>query len=152
MRQKPEKLSTFVYEGLGFPIRLINVPMRKSLGHWILDINFNRLHIGVLLLLVKKPERLSGKEIRFIRHYLEKSARDFGKLLGVSHVAVLKWENEERKMTIGTEIQIRLYILDHLRVTDKEFRKIYLTFTPEMIDRKDNIEYSLELDAERIAC
>lgn len=99
---KNRKVKTFVYEGLGFPIRLINVPMRKVFGEWVLDINFNTLHIGVLLLLVKRRASLSGKQLRFIRHYFELSTREFAKLFGVAHTAVLKWENEDRKMAPGT--------------------------------------------------
>ena len=130
------KTTTITYKGLGFPIRLVNVPMRKAFGEWVLDINFNQLQIAVLLVLAKKTAPLSGKEVRFIRHYLNMSTHAFAKLLGVSHVAILKWEKEERKMAPGTEICIRLYVLDHLQVTDKEFRKIYLTFKPEVIAKK----------------
>lgn len=146
------KTDTFVYHGLGFPIRLINVPMKKVFGEWALDINFNQLHLNVLLILVKKPTPLSGKEVRFIRHYLEMSTHTFSKLFGVTHTAVLKWENEERKMATGTEICVRLHVLDHLKVTDKEFRKIYLAFKPEIISKKRVEGATLELDVDKIAC
>lgn len=146
------KRETLVYEGFGFPIRLINVPLKKTFGEWVFDINFNQLQVAVLLLIVKKQTPLSGKQIRFIRHYLRMSTHAFAKLLGVTHVAVLKWENEERKMTAGTEIYIRLHVLDHLKVTDKEFRKIYLAFNPEVISKKHLEDNPLEIDAEKIAC
>lgn len=149
---KDRKTETLIYEGLGFPIRLINVPMRKAFGEWVFDINFNQLQIAVLLMLAKKQSPLTGKEIRFIRHYLRMSTHAFAKLLGVTHVAVLKWESEERKMAAGTEIYIRLHVLDHLKVTDKEFRKIYLAFKPEVISKKRVEETPLEVEAEKIAC
>ena len=147
-----KKIETLIYEGLGFPIRLVNVPMRKAFGEWILDINFNQLQIVALLMLAKKETPLSGRELRFIRHYLRMSTHVFGKLLGVTHVAVLKWENEERKMATGTEIYIRLHVLDHLKVTDKQFRKIYLAFKPEIISKKCVEGNPLEIDAEKMAC
>ena len=103
-------------------------------------------------MLVKKDIPLSGKELRFIRHYLEMSTHAFAKLFGVTHTAVLKWENGERKMSPGMEICIRLYVLDHLQVTDKEFRKIYLTFKPEVIAKKHVKSIPLEIDADKIAC
>ena len=31
---KKRKKKTFIYEGLGFPIKLINVPMKKVFGEW----------------------------------------------------------------------------------------------------------------------
>lgn len=49
----------------------------------------------------------------------------FGKLFGVSHVAVVKWENDKAKINPATELCIRLYVMDHLVPKDKEFRKFY---------------------------
>ncbi len=146
------KRDTFIYDGLGFPVRLINVPLKKVFNEWILDIDFNQFHLAVLLMLVKKRSRLRGKEVRFIRHYLELSTHAFAKLFGVTHTAILKWENEERKMGVGTEICIRLHVLDHLKVTDKEFRKIYLTFTPEVITKKPSQNIPLDIEVDKIAC
>lgn len=145
------KTDTLIYEGLGFPIRLINVPMKKKFGEWVIDINFNHLQIVVLRLLALKLNLLKGAELRFIRHYFEMSTHTFAKLFGVTHAAVLKWENEESKMNFGTEIWIRLYILDHLKVSDKEFRRSYLKLNPETINRTDKIVL-LEVDADIIAC
>lgn len=150
MREK--KKETFIYEGLGFPILLINVPMRKTLGKWVLDINFASLQRTALLMLAKKAAPLSGDEIRFIRHYLNKSTHEFALMLGVSHVSVLNWENEERKMNTNTEIVLRLRVLDHLKVPDKEFRKVYLTFDPQSISKQPAESMPLEIDIEKIAC
>lgn len=147
-----KKTKTIVYNGLGFPIRLINVPMRKAYGEWLLDINFNQLQVVVLLMLAKQTTPLSGREITFIRHYFDMSTIEFGKLLGATHVAVLKWEREERRMNANTEIFLRLYILNRLNVTDKEFRKIYLTFKPEVISKRLADNTLLEIDADKIAC
>lgn len=147
-----KKIDTIMYNGLGFPIRLVNVPMRKAYGEWLLDINFNQLQVVVLLMLAKQTATLSGKEITFIRHYFDMSTIEFGKLLGATHVAVLKWEREERRMNANTEIFLRLYILNQLNVTDKEFRKIYLTFKPEVISKHYTESVPLEIDAEKIAC
>lgn len=148
------KVDTITYNGFGFPIRLINVPMRKAYGDWVLEIDFDQLQIAVLLLLVKQSTPLSGREITFIRHYLDLSTIQFGELLGVTHVAVLKWESESRKMNPSTEIFLRLHILDQLKVTDKEFRKIYLTFKPKVISKRkpDTSLLKIDVEAEKIAC
>ncbi|MDB6080842.1 MAG: hypothetical protein JWO53_114 [Chlamydiia bacterium] len=147
-----KKRDTILYNGLGFPIRLINVPMRKAYGEWILDIDFNQLQVVALLMLVKQNNSFSGKEIAFIRHYFDMSTVEFGKLLGVSHVAVLKWVREERKMNVTTEIFLRSCILNQLKVTDKDFRRIYLTFKPEVISKRAIESIPLEIDADKIAC
>lgn len=147
-----KKIDTIIYNGLGFPIRLVNVPMRKAYGQWLLDISFNQLQVVALLMLAKQATPLSGKEITFIRHYFEMSTIEFGKLLGATHVAVLKWEREERRMNANTEIFLRSYILNRLNVTDREFRKIYLTFQPSLISKRQIESIPLEIDADKIAC
>lgn len=149
---KNTKKETFIWEGLGFPIRLVNVPMKKVFGEWVIDINFNSLQIDVLNILARKPTPLSGGELRFIIDYLEMSIRDFAKLFGVTHAAVLKWEKEESRMNPSTEVCLRLYILNHLKVTDKEFRKLYLKITPNNLANAEDDYNPLEFDAEKIAC
>ena len=149
---KNTKKETLIWEGLGFPIRLINVPMKKVFGEWVIDINFNIFQIAVLNSLARKPTPLSGGELRFIIDYLEMSIRDFAKLFGVTHAAVLKWEKEESRMNPSTEVCLRLYILNHLKVTDKEFRKLYLKINPENLANAENDYNPLEFDAEKIAC
>jgi len=148
-----EKIDTIIYKGLGFPIRLINVPMRKAYGDWVLNIDFDRLQIAALLMLAKQGTRLSGREITFIRHYFDMTTGEFGALLGVTHVAVLKWELEERVMNVNTEIFLRSYILNRLNVTDKEFRKIYRSYDPKTISKQPAESASLlEIEADKIAC
>jgi len=148
---KEKKIGAFIYEELGFPIRLINVPMKKVFGEWAIDINFNTLQIVVLNILARKPTALTGSELRFIIDYLEMSTRDFAQLFGVTHTAVLKWENEKSKMNPSTEVYLRLYILDYLNVTDKEFRKIYLKIKPKNLIPLENETITVEIDAEKIA-
>lgn len=140
-----------VYTGLGFPIRLVNVPLKKVFGEWVIDVNFNTLQLAVLKILARKPTSLTGKEIRFIIDYLEMSNREFAKLFGVTHAAVLKWEKEEVKMNPSTEIYLRLYLFNYLKVTDKEFRKLYQKIKVENLISLGN-ETPLEIDADKIAC
>ena len=33
------KKETFIFEGLGFPIKLIDTPMKKVFGQWVIDID-----------------------------------------------------------------------------------------------------------------
>jgi len=122
---KDRKKATFVYEGLGFPVLLIDVPMKKVFGEWAIDVGLNRLQLAALHLLLRKRAALTGDEIRFIRKFLEMSTTEFGDTFGVSHVAVVKWENEQMRMNPGMEVYIRLHMWNHLRLKDKEFRKFY---------------------------
>lgn len=150
--KKETKRESFIYEGLGFPIRLINVPMKKVFGEWAMDINFNVLQKNVLHLLARKPMPLSGNELRFIVGYLEMSTREFANLFDVTHVAVLKWLKEGSKMNPNTEICLRLYLLDFLQVTDKEFRKLYVKIREKNLADVEGGNSHMEIDAEKIAC
>lgn len=122
---KEKKNMSLVYEGLGFPVNLVNFPLRKILGEWTLDIDVNKLQMLVLQALIHKPAPLSGSELKFIRKYLEISTSAFGKLFGVTHAAVLKWENNRVHINPATEVCIRLHVLDQLKAKDKEFRDLF---------------------------
>lgn len=118
----------FVYEGLGFPIILKNVPMIFIRDSWVLDINLNTFQKVVLLGLAFHKYLLSGNQIRFIRLWLGLTQTEFGKLLGVTHPAVVKWEksgNEPSKMTLAIERDLRFRILDRILCEDKIFRKAF---------------------------
>lgn len=145
-------MDTFIWEGLGFPIRLVNVPMKKVFGEWVLDINLEHFQKAVLHMLARKPTPLSGCELRFIIDYLKMSTREFAHLFGVTHAAVSKWENEKSRMNPSTEVCLRLYILNHLKVADKEFRKLYLKMSPQNLANAESDETPLEIDVEKIAC
>lgn len=149
---KEKQKDTFIWEGLGFPIRLVNVPMKKVFGEWVLDINLELFQKVVLHTLAKKQTPLSGAELRFIVDYLRMSTREFARLFGVTHAAVLKWENEKSRMNPSTEVCLRLYILNHLKVADKEFRRLYLKISHQNLANSENNEIPLEIDAEKIAC
>ncbi len=123
--KKNKKTKTFIYKGLGIPIKLVNVPMKKAAGVWCIDINMNKLMRVVLDALIRKPTALTGEELRYIRKYLEMTMAEFGAAFGVSHVAVLKWEGKQNRISPALELCIRLYILNYLRAKDREFRLLY---------------------------
>ena len=132
---KKQKTETFIYEGLGFPIKLIDVPMKKMCGEWVIDIDMMELQLVVLRYLAYKPTRLTKDELRFIRKFLVLTTSDFGKMFGVTHAAVLQWENGKRRLTPSTEFCIRLRILSHLRAKDKECRNLYNTVSLEKLSQ-----------------
>lgn len=126
MKKKIEK--SYTYEGLGFPVLLINVPMIKIRGEFILDIDYNKLQKAVLLHLTHKKLPLTGNEIQFIRKYFALNTTAFGHLFGYSHSAVLKWENQGdafARIAPTAEIYLRLYILDFLQKDALDFKELY---------------------------
>lgn len=108
---------TFVYEGLGFPIQLIDAPMKKVFGEWIIDVDMIALQKFVFKDLMHKSYSLTGKQIRFMRKFLEISTIELGRKLGVPRAAVVKWERGLAKMSLSQQSRIRLVFMEHF--TDK---------------------------------
>lgn len=150
--KKKTKRESFTYHGLGFPIYLINVPMKNVLGEWAIDINFNALQTVVLGMLAQKTSLLTGDELRFIIGYLGLSTRKFAQVLDVTHVAVLKWLKETGRMNPNTELCLRLYLLDHLGVTDSEFKQLYLGLRQKHLSDPVCESVPMEINVENIAC
>lgn len=144
---KDHKRETFIYEDLGFPILLVNAPLRKSFGEWVIDINFNKLRSDILHHLIHKPARLTGAELRFIRKYFEMTTTEFGKVFGVTHVTVLKWESEENRLAPTTDVCIRLYILRRLRAKHEEFGKLYYEISPERLSHSSESHEPIRIEA-----
>lgn len=147
---KEKKVKALIYEDLGFPILLMNVPMKLVYGDWVLNINLGKLQMHVLNMLIHKPTPLSGRELKFIRAYFEMTTTEFGKVLGVTHVAILKWENEQNRINSTVDQAIRLFVLDRLKAKDSEFRKFYKKFSIEHLVRHRidvEIDRLLEIDA-----
>jgi len=131
-----KKVKRFVYEGLGFPIVLTDVPLVKKRELWTPAIDYNKLQKEVLLALAHKPVALTGNEIHFIRVYFEMTLESFGKHFGVTHAAVLTWEktnNKPGKINPTTELCIRLFILEKLKMSNQAFRNAFREFDIEGI-------------------
>jgi DNA-binding transcriptional regulator YiaG len=140
-----KKTKTFVFKGLGFPIKLIDVPMKKMAGEWVVDIDMNKFQIFILKFLISKTPPLTKDELRFIRKYLFMTTVEFGNLFGMTHTAVSQWESGRRNISPTLELCIRLYVFDHLHPKDNEFRNLY-----QRIDLKKLSEFEKE-SAENIS-
>jgi DNA-binding XRE family transcriptional regulator len=134
-----KRVKKFIYEGLGFPVALVDVIMVKKRGVWTPAIDFNKLQKEALLALCHKPFALSGNEVHFIRTYFEMTLEDFGKQFGVTHAAVLNWEkskNKSAKINPTTELCIRLMILEKLKTSNQVFRNIFREFDMQSIAKE----------------
>lgn len=135
-----------LYDGLGFPIVLRNVPMIELRGTWTLDLDLNLLQKVVLLALAHHPADLTGNQIRFIRTWLGLTQAEFGKLFGVTHPAIVKWEktkNKAAKINLTSQRDLRLWLLDKLLTSDGDFRSAFkVVHMTEYTSRA----YPLELD------
>ena len=53
------------------------------------------------------PARLEGKEVRFIRHALDMTQKDFAAAMDLSHEYVSRWENDHRGVGGASEKLVR---------------------------------------------
>ncbi len=152
---KKKNIAKFEYDGLGFPVILLNVSLIEVRGCEVPDIDYNALQRNVLLALAQKPLPLNGNEIKFIRNYFEMTYSHFANKFGVTHASVIHWENAKNafaKITPTTELCIRLSILDELNAKNKLFRDTFRNFN--YLDFKTNkrheAEDSLTLDTKTL--
>ncbi len=143
---------TIIYEGLGFPITLVDVPIEISGGEEILDIDLSKLQERVFRYLIYKPAPLTGKQLRFIRKFLEMSTTEFGKKFGVTHPTVLKWEKEKSPIDPTAEFCIRLFALKHLQ--DSDLKRLCDEITVEkLLAERSKKESAIQIDEQQlIAC
>jgi transcriptional regulator with XRE-family HTH domain len=141
---KNKKTETFVYEGLGFPIELIDAPMKKVFGEWVMDIDMNQFQLFIFNGLIHKPSRITGKELKFMRKFLGLTTAELGKKLGITHVAILKWEKETTKMSVSQEIYLRM--LFSALLNKEELKAIFDEIKPEKLVESDNEQSQLSVD------
>lgn len=119
---------TLKLNGFGFPIVLANAPTKQVLGKVVPDVNYNELRAILFVALIRKPSRLSGAEIHFLRLHLEMTQDSFAKLLKVERSLVSKWEGKDLRatgMTIHAEIYLRLKLAKLIHQDlDQEFDSI----------------------------
>ena len=136
--------------GFGFQVRIFNAPMLKVRGEWVLDVDQNKLQSSILGALARKPVRLTGKEIHFIRNAFEMTSTEFGAKFDVSHAAVLKWEragNHRTEMNWSTEKDIRLFVASKAQSKATDFVAVY----KELEEKADDSEMLVEIDGRKVA-
>jgi len=121
-------VAKYTDRGFGFPVVLEQVPMVQVRRKWTPAINYTRLARAVLRQLAGLDGRLTGHQVRFVRLHFDITLQAFAARFGVSHVAVLKWEQRGHKptgMTWSTEKDMRLFIHQHLSGQPREFVQLY---------------------------
>jgi DNA-binding transcriptional regulator YiaG len=101
------------YDELGFRIFLLNAPMLTLPdGSKCVAPNMKKLQKTVFRELAKKPNRLSGSEVRFIRKYMRMTQGEFASWLNMAnHSVVSQWESKGDHLSgidYNTEILLRL--------------------------------------------
>ena len=125
---KTKLIKEYKYSGLGVDIILKEVLLVKVGKEWTPKIDVEKLSSKVFSLLTFKTSPFTGNEIAFIRAYLEMNKSEFGRELHVSHTAVTKWENSEKKastMDIGTELLLKMVMAEKEGASSSKYQEIY---------------------------
>lgn len=107
-------MAEMLFMELGFPVKLINPPMARVHGKLVPDINMRDLQHAVFGLLVVKPSRLTGAQVRFIRKHVRLRQSDLAEVLNLAnHSPVSQWESREDEpagMDYNTEVLLRIWM------------------------------------------
>tara|TARA_B100000989_G_scaffold298413_2_gene287621 strand:- start:970 stop:1419 length:450 start_codon:yes stop_codon:yes gene_type:complete len=120
----------YIYDGLGFPVRLDQVDMVLIDGEWLPKIDIQAVADKAILALGAQEQRLTGNQLKFIRSYFSMALRQFAEtVVNESHTAVSKWEkfgDDITNMDINIEKIIRLYIFEHISEVNADKGKHFL--------------------------
>lgn len=118
---KKRIIKRFEYSLAGFPVAVENVEVVKTQEGEFPLLDYEELDRRILVALATKKTKLTGNQVRFIRHAFELSLREFSKLFRFTAPSVLKWEqrcNESTSMEWPSELLLRTEVL--LRFADEE--------------------------------
>lgn len=122
--------------GYGFPVIFDELPAIKIQGELVPDVDFSDFEKPLIEYICAHQDiPLSGNQVKFIRHFLGMSLREFAKLLNVKHQSVMRWEERKHsaaQIDVNTEIVTRIKILKKLKVKPSAINLV--------IDKVDHIE------------
>jgi len=105
----------YCFEEMGIPVELqkINVIECSHCGNVDPVIpNMDGLMHVLALAVVCTPCKLSGEEVRFLRKYANKSAREFSRFLHINHTHLSKIENGKTEIGASLDKLIRLMVVN----------------------------------------
>jgi putative transcriptional regulator len=76
--------------------------------------NMDGLHRAIAEYLARHKKALTGKEVRFLRHEMDLSQRELGKILRVTDQTVARWEKEHIVIPDPEEMLLRVSYLLHV--------------------------------------
>ena len=116
-------MANLLFMELGFPVLLLNPRMVKVRGERVPDVNLRHLQEAAFRLLVAKPGRLTGSEVRFIRKFLRMRQADLADVLNMAnHSVVSQWESrgdEAAGMDYNTEVVLRVWMAAKVGLADR---------------------------------
>ena len=111
--------------------------------------NMRDLMQSLALAVVKKPWKLSGDEIRYLRKYLRMTAEEFSRHVGVDKTTISKWENDKDLVGESSDRLIRALALtlgDGLRDSREDVVRKF----PDIRSALNACEYRYDTETQHI--
>ena len=144
-------MKTYETHALGFPIIVVNPKFKTRAGQKTLDINFDSLSEKAFLAVLRKPGRLTGGEIKFLRGILGLNQTEFAHTMGLKgHSQVSKWEKAPGKVT-------RMSVHQEYAIRIKSLRMKDIRATNAIVDIFDELKKatgpgeSIEINSKDVA-
>lgn len=105
------------------PVVLLNVAVHRCSNCGEHDVEIPRLeelHSAIAQAVARSPERLSPREVRWLRSHLGYSSIDFARVIGVTPETVSRWErlDSPKRMNLSAEKLLRLMALQNKPIED----------------------------------
>lgn len=122
------KIKNYEWNGFGFPIIFDELPAIKMKGELVPDVDWAEVATPLIQFICTSQDLpFSGNQIKFIRHHLNMTLREFATFVGVTHQSVMRWEEREKSsahIDENTEIIFRIKILKKLHSDKGTINKI----------------------------
>ncbi|NTU76223.1 MAG: transcriptional regulator [Alphaproteobacteria bacterium] len=89
-------------------------PVKDEDGEAVIIHDMDGLHKEIARFLVTEEKTLSGKEIRYLRIFMDLSQSGLGKLLGCDSQSVARYEKEQSLIPSPNDRLLRIIVLGHL--------------------------------------
>jgi YgiT-type zinc finger domain-containing protein len=135
------------FDQMGSPVELqrIEVIECPNCGEEPIIPHMNELMDSLALALLCNPCTLNGAEVRFLRKYVNKSAREFARYLHVDHTSLSKIENGQRKLRSTLDKLVRLTVFGMQPKLRDELHKL-MELMPEIKDRCQDDNEEIQID------
>jgi putative zinc finger/helix-turn-helix YgiT family protein len=89
------------------PLEVIRCP---SCGESVIVRRVTTLHAALRDALLRKPDRLTGREARFLREGMGWSSEDAARHLGIEEAQIQRWERDEASMDLRDDRTLRVIV------------------------------------------
>ncbi len=99
------------------------------------------LHRAIGYSLILNGRKLKGQEIKFMRHHMDVSQKVLGRMLGVEHLNVLRWETGKTKITAMADKLLKILFSRYLD-EDTPIKEAIDRISDIDNHREENIEFT----------